>query len=71
MRDEFRKINLQAYDEKTRKGWLRNIVVRRGFHTSEMMVSLVVTSKKLPENVDLVIDKLVEHFTNIKTATQY
>lgn len=68
LRDEFRKINLQAYDEKTRKGWLRNIVVRRGFHTSEMMVSLVVTSKKLPENVDLVIDKLVEHFTNIKSV---
>lgn len=68
LRDEFRKINLQAYDEKTRKGWLRNIVVRRGFHTSEMMVSLVVTSKKLPENVDLLIDKLVEHFTNIKSV---
>ena len=68
LRDEFRKINLQAYDEKTRKGWLRNIVVRRGFHTSEMMVILVVTSKKLPENVDLVIDKLVEHFTNIKSV---
>ena len=68
LRDEFRKINLQAYDEKTRKGWLRNIVVRRGFHTSEMMFSLVVTSKKLPENVDLVIDKLVEHFTNIKSV---
>ena len=68
LRDEFRKINLQAYDEKTRKCWLRNIVVRRGFHTSEMMVSLVVTSKKLPENVDLVIDKLVEHFTNIKSV---
>ncbi|MDR9868595.1 23S rRNA (uracil(1939)-C(5))-methyltransferase RlmD [Lactococcus cremoris] len=68
LRDKFRKINLQAYDEKTRKGWLRNIVVRRGFHTSEMMVSLVVTSKKLPENVDLVIDKLVEHFTNIKSV---
>lgn len=68
LRDEFRKINLQAYDEKTRKGWLRNIMVRRGFHTSEMMVSLVVTSKKLPENVDLVIDKLVEHFTNIKSV---
>lgn len=68
LRDEFRKINLQAYDEKTRKGWLRNIVVRRGFHTSEMMVSLVVTSKKLPENVDLVIDKLVEYFTNIKSV---
>lgn len=68
LRDEFRKINLQAYDEKTRKGWLRNIVVRRGFHTSEMMVTLVVTSKKLPENVDLVIDKLVEHFTNIKSV---
>ena len=68
LRGEFRKINLQAYDEKTRKGWLRNIVVRRGFHTSEMMVILVVTSKKLPENVDLVIDKLVEHFTNIKSV---
>ena len=68
LRDEFRKINLQAYDEKTRKGWLRNIVVRRGFHTSEMIDSLVVTSKKLPENVDLVIDKLVEHFTNIKSV---
>ena len=65
LRDEFRKINLQAYDEKTRKGWLRNIVVRRAFHTGEMMITLVVTSKKLPEKVELVIDHLVERFTNI------
>ncbi|MCT1182760.1 23S rRNA (uracil(1939)-C(5))-methyltransferase RlmD [Lactococcus lactis] len=68
LRDEFRKINLQAYDEKMRKGWLRNIVVRRAFHTGEMMITLVVTSKKLPENVELVIDHLVERFTNIKSV---
>ena len=68
LRDEFRKINLQAYDEKTRKGWLRNIVVRRAFHTGEMMITLVVTSKKLPEKVELVIDHLVERFTNIKSV---
>lgn len=53
LRDEFRKINLQAYDEKTRKGWLRNIVVRRAFHTGEMMITLVVTSKNFQKRLNL------------------
>lgn len=33
-----------------------------------MMITLVVTSKKLPEKVELVIDHLVERFTNIKSV---
>jgi 23S rRNA (uracil1939-C5)-methyltransferase len=67
LRDSFRKIGLQAYDEKTRKGWLRNIVVRRGFHTGEIMVTLVVTSPKVSETVQNVLTNLSVAFEKIKS----
>lgn len=43
-----KKHHISAYDEKTGKGMIRHILIRCGFHSGEIMVTLVVNAK-LPE----------------------
>ena len=51
------------YDEKTNKGLLRNIVIRQGFKTDEIMVIIVQNGD---DQYD--VEKLVEEFPKIKTV---
>ena len=41
--------HLQPYDETSGKGLLRHVLIRKGFHTGEIMVCLVINGKKLPK----------------------
>lgn len=43
-----KSFKIQVYDEKSRSGLLRHILVRRGFVTGEIMVVLILTSPILP-----------------------
>lgn len=45
---------IQAYDEKTRKGLLRHIYLRRGKVSGEILLTLVINGKKLPHSRDIV-----------------
>lgn len=45
---------LSAYDEKTGKGLLRHIYVRRGAVSGQVLVCLVVNGRKLPHTEDLI-----------------
>ena len=45
---------ITAYDEKTRKGLLRHIYVRRGAASGQILVCLVVNGRKLPHPEDLI-----------------
>ena len=56
---------ISVYDEKTGRGLLRHIYLRRGFHTGEIMLSLVCT--KETRLFDHLICSLVERFPEIKT----
>lgn len=62
LRDQFRSSSLTAYDERTRQGLIRNIVVRQGYHTEEIMVILVLTSDKFPKKI---LSELVNAFPHI------
>lgn len=57
------KYNLLGYDEKTLTGDIKNIIVRRGIHTSQIMCVLVVTDEKLKD--DSRILSIVEEITKI------
>ena len=46
-----------AYDEKTGKGLLRHVLIRKGFATGEIMVCLVINGDKIP-GVDGLVDGL-------------
>ena len=44
---------IDAYDEKTGKGLLRHVLIRKGFATGQMMVCLVLNGARLPEEEEL------------------
>lgn len=40
-----KKFRIPAYDEKTGKGLLRHVLIRKGFTTGEVMVCLILNGK--------------------------
>ncbi len=56
---------ISVYDEKTGRGLLRHIYLRKGFHTGEIMVCLICT--KETKLFDRMISVIVEKFPAIKT----
>lgn len=61
------KYNIEPYDENTSNGILRHVLIRKGFFTDELMVSLIINAEKLPYENELV-KKLTENNENIKTV---
>ena len=53
------------YDEKTQKGLLRNIMIREGFNTHEVMCAIVINSNK---SVEYNVEKLINKFPQIKSV---
>lgn len=47
VRDILQEYGIKAYDEKKHTGNIRHIMVRRGYHTGEMMIVLVTRTPKL------------------------
>lgn len=58
-RDLFRRYQLTAYDEKTGKGLLRNLMVRRAVETGEIMMVIIATVDKIPDGI---LSALTEEF---------
>ncbi|WP_161878722.1 23S rRNA (uracil(1939)-C(5))-methyltransferase RlmD [Alkalibacterium sp. MB6] len=68
VRDIMRRYHVKPYDEIDHKGWLRHIIVRRGYYTQQLMLVLVTTTsdfhrqdeiieaikKELPELVSII-----------------
>ena len=50
----FKKNNLSVYDEESASGLLRHIYLRRGEVSGEILVTLVINGKTLPNEKDLV-----------------
>lgn len=59
--------DIPAYDEFTGKGLLRHIYLRRGEHTHEIMLCLVVTSKTAAGAFKALYSGLCESFPDIKS----
>lgn len=60
------KNGLSCYNEKTGRGLLRHIYLRRGYHSGEIMVCLVVTAKT--KVYDPLAEILSEKYPQIKTV---
>ena len=45
---------IRPYDETTHKGLVRHALIRKGFHSGEIMVCLVINGKRLPHGEELV-----------------
>lgn len=70
LRNWFRKnlTSLSIYNEQTHQGWLRNILIRRGYYSEELMLVLVVTSQKLPFDKTNFLTELSNAFPAIKSV---
>lgn len=62
-----RENGISIYNEKTGKGLLRHVMVRKGFKTNEIMVVLVINGQKLPKSDEL-IKILLQKYENIKSV---
>lgn len=60
------KNKISVYNEKTRKGLVRHIVVKVGVKTNEIMAIIVINGKNIPNENDLV-KELTRKFKNIKS----
>ncbi|MCH4123866.1 MAG: 23S rRNA (uracil(1939)-C(5))-methyltransferase RlmD [Levilactobacillus sp.] len=67
VRDLLRQFEIPAYNEISDKGVIRNIMVRRGYYSHEMMVVLISRQQKLPSQDQLVdqIHKALPEVTSI------
>ncbi|WP_010308533.1 23S rRNA (uracil(1939)-C(5))-methyltransferase RlmD [Kurthia senegalensis] len=62
-------LGLQPYDEYTKRGQLRHVVVRKARATNEVMVVLVTKKRKFPQK-DAVVDTIRQLIPNVKSIMQ-
>ena len=60
---------IEAYDQKYRKGFIRHVMVRKGIVTNQLMVVLVTGKINFPEK-QIFVDTLTKAFPNIRTIVQ-
>ena len=68
-RDLLRRFDLKPYGEKEQSGLIRNLVVRRGHYSGEIMVILVTTRPKI-FRVEQLIEQLIKQFPEIVSVMQ-
>lgn len=61
------KFKIRSYDERTRQGLLRRVLLRKGMATGEIMVVLVLSSPVLPGKKGF-IKSLLEKHPSVKTV---
>ncbi|PNN18507.1 23S rRNA (uracil(1939)-C(5))-methyltransferase RlmD [Staphylococcus warneri] len=63
------ELNISVYNEKTKKGLLRHLVVRTGHYTNQLMIILVANGKAFKQAESLV-DALVRKYPNVTSIKQ-
>lgn len=64
--DFLRAYGISAYREESHKGLVRHIYVRRGYHTGQIMVCLVINGNELPHAAELITNlRTIEGMTSI------
>lgn len=69
VRDLLRKYNIRAYDERTGRGCIRTVMVRRGYYSHEIMVVLVTNTKQLPHAEEITAG-IVSGVPEVKSIVQ-
>lgn len=69
VRDLLRKYHVIPYDERTGKGVIRTVMVRRGYYSHEVMVVLVTNTRRLPM-ADQIVDGIVAGVPEAKSIVQ-
>lgn len=64
-----REFNISVYNEETKKGLFRHIVIKTGIYTGEIMVILVINGKEITKEKEIV-KRLVSYNSNIVTIVK-
>ncbi|MEB3103397.1 23S rRNA (uracil(1939)-C(5))-methyltransferase RlmD [Ferviditalea candida] len=64
-----REIDISAYNEETRQGLLRHVVVKFGFRTGEVMVVLVTNGERIPK-AEILIRRIREEIEGVRSICQ-
>lgn len=64
-----REFNISVYNEETKKGLFRHIVIKTGIYTGEIMVILVINGKELPKEKEIV-KRLVSYNSKLVTIVK-
>lgn len=68
-RELFNKYDISPYDEETRRGVVRHIIVRMGFRTGQVMLIIVTNQKQMPFQNEIV-DALKSEFPELVSIVQ-
>lgn len=60
------KHKIPVYNEASHKGLVRHIFLRRGWHSGELLVCLVINGRTLPHSKEFCAE-LIEHFPSVKS----
>ena len=66
VRTEAIKNKIKPYDNKTNNGYLRYLMLRKGYYTEELMVN-IVTSYENPSKLKPITNSIINHFPNIQS----
>ncbi|MHA8263195.1 23S rRNA (uracil(1939)-C(5))-methyltransferase RlmD [Lactobacillaceae bacterium Melli_B3] len=69
VRDILRKYKVPPYDERNHSGVIRNIMVRRGYYSHEMMIGLITRTKKL-QLAEPIVNDIVDALPEVKSVVQ-
>lgn len=69
VRDILRAEEVPAYDEKTHKGIIRNVMVRQSYYEKEMMVGLITNSHTLPR-AKAIVEQISEQLPEVTSIIQ-
>ncbi|GAX08772.1 TrmA family RNA methyltransferase [Secundilactobacillus silagincola] len=69
VRDILRAENVPAYDEKTHKGIIRNVMVRQSYYEKEMMIGLITNSHTLPR-AKAIVEQISEQLPEVTSIIQ-
>ncbi|AYF92382.1 23S rRNA (uracil(1939)-C(5))-methyltransferase RlmD [Apilactobacillus bombintestini] len=69
VRDILRKYHIEPYNENKHNGVIRNIMVRRGHYSHQMMIGLITRTKKLPM-VDMIVKEIKDALPEVTSIMQ-
>ena len=69
VRDLLRRFDIKPYDEKEQTGLIRNIVVRRGHYSGQIMLVLVTTRPKI-FRIEQMMEKIITEFPAVTSIIQ-
>lgn len=69
LRDLFQSFKYEPYNEDTKKGFMRHVLIRKGFSTKEIMVVLVTAQVAFPSKTHF-LKALLERHPKITTVVQ-